>query len=363
MHKRTRSTLLLIIVLAALTLAALILRNQKQGSDNFFTEFAVSDTSNITSITLTDRDDRQVTLERVSSGQWKLNHRWDANQMVVESLLKTLYDIEVKGLVPKSGYNTAVSNLSAKNTFIQIYQRVPLISIRSLKLFPRIKMTKAYYVGGPTQDYLGTYMKPEKSDKVYITYVPGQNAFLSLRYSTTESDWRDHTIIALTIQQIKSIEVEVPGRPDESYHIEKTGDRTFRMYQYDDKPVTIPLDTNRVLEFMASFRNIKYEGLINDIEKQRKDSILHSIPMQTITVTSVKGEKQTMTTFRRKSPYPVDEITQKELKWDQDRLYVVINNGNDLTLCQFYVFDEILKPFTWFRADYTPSHTGYFTEE
>jgi hypothetical protein len=84
--------------------------------------------------------------------------------------------------------------------------------------------------------------------------------------------------------------------------------------------------------------------------------------MQTITVTAIDGGVYTITTFRRKSPYEYDEVTQKEVKWDRDRFYALVNN-NDLTLCQFYSFDDILKPFTWFRADYTPADQIQFYED
>lgn len=362
LSKRKKQTLLLFIILLLLGLITLIGYRMSWQSGTAFSEFAVTDTANITQIVLTDRENNQVTLERMGPGQWRLNKKYDANQVVVESLLRTLYNVEVKGLVPKSARNTVISDMAAKNTLVQIYQRVPRLKMGRMKFFYRVKVSKSYYIGGPTQDHLGTYMMLEGSDKAYITFVPGQNAFLSLRYSTREGDWRDHTIVALTIQQIKSIDVEIPGRPDESYKILKTGEKSFEMFQYYNKPVTIPLDTIRVLDFMASFRNLKYEGLINDMEKERRDSIIHSVPMQTITIEAIDGGKYTITTFRRKSPYEYDEVTQKETIWDRDRLYALINDGKDLTLCQFYVFDDVLKPFTWFRADFSPDAPLFFYE-
>lgn len=363
MPKRTRITIILLSLLVVLGAAALILQKQYRSQGTFFSEFAVTDTSNITSIILTDRENRTITLERISGGEWKLNNAYTVNSVVMESLLKTLYNIEVKGLVPKSAHNAAVSNMAAKNTYVRIYQKVPRLKLGKIRLFPHVKLTKSYYVGGPTQDHLGTYMKLADNERIYITYVPGQNAFLSLRYSTSEGDWRDHTIVALTIQQIKSVEAEIPGRPEESYRIEKTGERTFSMFQYYDKPVTAPIDSMRVLEFLAAFRSVKYEGLINDITPERRDSILNSVPMQTLIITGNDNRKHTIVTFRRKSPYAFDEVTGKSLQWDRDRLYALINDGKDLTLCQFYVFDEILKPFTWFRADFKAPEQGYFSEE
>jgi hypothetical protein len=362
MNKKNKRTILLFVLVIVLTAGALILRKSYVGSGSVFSDFAVTDTAAITAITLDDREGRNVTLERISPSRWMLNKQHDANRVVVESLLKTLYNIEVKGMVPRSAHNSVISDMAAKNTYIRIYQRVHRIKIGKLKLFPTVRLTKSYFVGGPTPDHLGTFMRLEDSDRAFITYVPGQNAFLSLRYSTSESDWRDHTIIALTINQIKSVDVEIPGRPDESYRIMKAGEKNFEVFQYYNQPVSIPLDTIRILDFMASFRNLKYEGLINDMPDERRDSIIHSSPMQTITVTAIDGGVYTITTFRRKSPYEYDEVTQKEVKWDRDRFYALVNN-NDLTLCQFYSFDDILKPFTWFRADYTPADQIQFYED
>lgn len=362
MNKRTRQTIIYLILLALLVLLAVVGKRNSWRNGNTFPDFSVRDTANITKLFLSDRDGNKITLERVSPSEWRLNKKHKANLVVVESLLKTLRNIEVKAMVPRSAHNNVISDLAAKNTRIAIYQSAPRIKLGRFKLFYRVKMTKSYFIGGPTQDHLGTYMMPEGSDKAFITFVPGQNAFLSLRYSTRESDWRDHTIVALTIQQIKSIDVDIPARPDESYKIIKTGERDFEMFNGDSQPVLIPLDTMRVLEFLASFRNIKYEALINDMDPVQKDSIINSAPLQTFTITAIDGEKYTIKTYRRKSPYKYDEVTQKDLIWDRDRLYALINNDNDLTISQFYTFDDILKPFTWFRADYIPSEPYYFSE-
>ncbi len=365
MNKRKKQQLILLagIVVALLLVSFYLSRSQPFQSGRVFSNFAVTDTANITKVFMSDREGREVTLDRISRSEWRLNRVHEANNAVVNSLLRTIYNIEVKGIVPRSKHNTVISDMAAKNTRVEIYQRVPRIRIGRLRLFPHVKMTKSYFVGGPTPDHHGTYMMMDGSERAFITFVPGQNAFLSLRYSTRESDWRDHTILALTIQQIQSVDVEIPGRPEESYRIEKTGERTFEMFQHYDQPVTIPLDTTRVLNFLASFRSVKYEGLINDMDPMRRDSIINQVPMQTLTITAIDGGVHTIKTFRRKAPHEYDELTQQRIKWDRDRLYALINDGKDLTLCQFYVFDDILKPFTYFREDYVPDHQHHFFEQ
>lgn len=362
-HRKNKTLYILSAIVLLLLVIAFVGSQRSWQSGKVFSDFAITDTASITKINLTDREESKVTLDRISPSEWRLNRMYEANNVVVGSLLRTIYNVEVKGVVPRSQHNTVISDLMAKNTMVEVYQRVPRIRIGTLRLFPKVKMTRRYYVGGPTPDHHGTYMLLEGSQRPFITYVPGQNAFLSLRYSTRESDWRDHTIVALTIQQIESIDVEIPGRPEESFRIDKTGERSFEVYQYYNQPVTIPLDTGRVLEYLASFRSIKYEGLVNDMDPMRRDSIINSVPMQTITIHAVDGSVHTIKTFRRKSPTEYDELTQQAIKWDRDRLFALINDGKDLSLCQFYVFDDILKPFTWFRADFEPAEPLHFFEE
>lgn len=363
MNKRNKQLVALLVLFLLLAAGTFLITKNYSPRSGAFSDFAVIDTASIRKVFLSDREGNTVLLERSGIADWRVNHVHEANNIVVNSLLRTLYNIEVKGIVPRSSHNTVISDMAAKNTKIEIWQLVPRIKIGKLELFPSVRMTKSYYVGGPTPDHHGTYMKLEGSDRAFITYVPSQNAFLSLRYSTRESDWRDHTIVALTINQIDAIDVEIPGRPEESYRIEKAGDREFEVFQYYDQPVTIPLDTSRILEFMASFRNVKYEGLINDMDPDKKDSIITSVPMQIITIYAIDGGVYDITTFRRESPYHYDEVTQKTIKWDRDRLYALINNGKDLTLCQFYVFDDLLKPFSYFRKDFDPTEPHVFYED
>jgi hypothetical protein len=38
-------------------------------------------------------------------------------------------------------------------------------------------------------------------------------------------------------------------------------------------------------------------------------------------------------------------------EWDRDRMFARIEGTNELVTIQFFVFDEVLKPITWFYKE------------
>lgn len=352
MNKRKRNTVILFFIVIVLAVILVIINNRSMRGSSIVHKFAVSDTASITKIHLADKDGNSVLLERISPADWRLNGQYKASKPMIESLLSTAYNVEVQGVLQKAARETAIKRMAAKHNKIEIYQSAPMFKIFGIKFFVKERVTKSYYVGDATQDNVGTYMQLEGDDDVDITFVPGQNAFLTLRYSAREKDWRDHTVIAQTINDIKAVEVEIPDKPEESYVIEKTEERRYALTPKDGSSLSFDVDTFRILDFVSSFRKLNYEGLLNDLSPHKLDSILSTTPMFIITVTTNTDEEIKLKMFRRKSPYVrVDEVTGDELYWDLDRLYVLFNNGKDFALCQYFTFDKILRPLSWYDKE------------
>jgi hypothetical protein len=45
-----------------------------------------------------------------------------------------------------------------------------------------------------------------------------------------------------------------------------------------------------------------------------------------------------------------DEIYNKLVPDDRDRFYALINNGEDFVLMQYYTFDKILYPLSYYKT-------------
>jgi len=108
-------------------------------------------------------------------------------------------------------------------------------------------------------------------------------------------------------------------------------------------------DTLKVMNFLASFRNINFEALLNDMETHRKDSILATTPYCIISLTDTNHTTQIIKTYRKgASPGEMDDFG-KPAPYDMDRLYALVNDGKDFTSIQYFVFDKILRPKSFFQ--------------
>lgn len=341
--------LLIIIVVLAVVAAFLALRQSRATFRGEISDFAVSDTSNITRIFMADKSNRSVLLGRTPAGYWRVNGKYRAQQESIDLLLKTMLNLAVYEPVPEKAHNNVVAILATSSVKVEIYQEVYRIRLsKRIRLFPHEKLTKTYYVGHVTQNNIGTYMLMENSSIPFIVYIPGFRGFVASRYRTIEKDWRDHTVFASRLNDIVSITLEFPGFPQESFTVTNREDRYFTLKALHLEHEITGFDTTRVLDFVTSFGNIRYEALIDEMFPARRDSIINSAPMHIITLERKNGEVNSVKTFHK--PARPGEINYKgePVLYDRDRFYALINNGEDLVLMQHYIFDKVTKPLSWF---------------
>jgi len=347
--KKNRTAIILLLVLVVITLFLLVFKNRVNTLEEKFSNFAIDDTASITKVFLADKDNLTVTLTKKSPGRWMVNDEFNASKDAIDMLLKTIMSIEVKEPVSKAGTPEVIRILATNSVKVEIYQKVYRIDLfGKIRLFPHEKITKTYYVGCPTQNNLGTYMLIEGSETPYITHIFGFNGFLTARFSTLVKDWRDRVIFSTKYNQIKSVSIRISDDRQNSFTAVKKSPRDFDIICLNDnKPVTA-YDTLKVMELFSSFEDVRFEALVNDLDKLKKDSILASKPYIDILVEETNGKKQQVTTYLL--PAPPDAIDQegKAVIYDRDRLYALINDNKDLAIIQFYVFDMIFKPLKYY---------------
>ena len=346
--KKNRLTLIITVVL--LIIALLFIYNATKGTlSKKESDFAVDDTSSITKVFLTDKQNNKILLTKVTPGEWTNNDSLTARNDCINTLLKTMKRIEVKEPVSKASKENVMKRLATIGVKVEIYQTVYRIDIFGLQLFPHEKLVKTYYVGDQTQNLMGTYMIIEDSEQPYITHLPGFNGYLSSRYSTLLNDWRDHTMFNVELANIQSVNMEIPAESDESYKIENTGNTTFTFTSLFDNKQMATYDTLKLLAFLTAFRDIKYEAIVTNEELHNVDSVIATTPYHIITVTDISGNSTEIKTFHKKANEGETELdgTTPAL-YDKDRLYAWFNDGKDFALIQFYVFDDILKPLSYF---------------
>lgn len=350
MKKNNRITIIVAAILVVI--AGVLIWNNRylstiQGESS---DFQVWDTASVTKIYLADRRERESLLERHTDG-WTLNGTYKAHSKQVNYLLTTLYKIRIKMPVSVASHDNIVKQLASQSTKVEVYQMVPRINLfDKVKLFYHEKRTKVFYVGDATMDSSGTFMLKEGADKAYIVYIPSFRGFITTRFTANPDDWRDHTVFNENMADIQSVEVDFNEDPQGSFRIDNMGKHQYKLTRLADG-IELPYDTLKVINFMSSFNDLRFEALFtNTLPQERIDSITGSPFVHYVVVTDKDGKKQDMKTFRKLVLNGVNDMGGDYGDIDRDRMYALIDGGNDFVLIQNYVFDKVLHDVRYFEA-------------
>jgi len=157
-----KKTVVLLILFLAIGGFTFYLTSKKDTKTTLLTEarnFAVEDINQVHKIFIADRNGKNITLER-KKGYWQLNGKHRANPNAVGTLLNTIQKLKIKYTPPRTAIKNIINDIATNNIKVEIYNQ------NGEKL-------KSYYVGGVTNDELGTHMIKEDAEEPFVTYVPG----------------------------------------------------------------------------------------------------------------------------------------------------------------------------------------------
>lgn len=329
--KKNRLTLLVFIIVAGI--AAWLWYTRSSGTLTVpLKDFAVQDTAGITKIFMADRKGNTVLLERQSSYTWQVNKKYPARPDGINTLLYTIKNVEVKSPVGNNLYNRVMTLMAGNSVKIEIYKGAERI--------------KTYYVGHPTMDNLGTFMYMEGSSKPFITFIPGFNGYLTSRYFTSETEWRDRSLLKLDPRKIQQVRVEDYARPQRSMEVVRTADSTYRVVLLKSNKQLV-VEPGRLRDYLMAFKAMNYFRLDNALTAKQRDSIEQSGPFASISVKEERSSGFSIRLFRM----PVNESTrQKEdpdtgipHPYDLDRLYLRIPGDTTWYIGQYFHFDNFLR--------------------
>ena len=283
-----------LIIIIALTLLIIIgKQNHKVNSLRIDKrDFAVSDTSLITKITLKNRNLETINLHRKKTNQWVLNDSLKANKNLVDLVLKTIKEMRMKRPIARAALPNVIKRMAIQNTKLEVFQKNQKI--------------KTIYIGGETQDQLGTFMMIEGAQEPYIVHIPGFNGYLSSRFSCKEHVWRSKKIINQNITNAEYI--------------------------------THNINTAIKTSSINHLNNIYCETFLTDNDKFKINDIKKRVPFFTLNIINEDGAKQTLYCIRKK---PVNKQKYKDHQYDRERFYGLIDNT--LMLIQYKQFQSFLE--------------------
>ncbi len=337
--RKNKIAIILVILMGSISFW-FIIKNKKGTISTEMRNFAVADTASIDKIFLADKNGRNLTLEKDDTGHWTVNGKFDVRMDVLETLLETIKRVDVKEPVGKKAADNVMKRLSAKAIKCEIYQNGEL--------------TKAYYVGTETKDLKGTYMimidpkTMETMERPFVTYIPGFEGYLTTRYFTEERGWRNRTIFKYNPNDIRSVKMEVPYNPGYSYELTVKGNNDYEIKMLaDNKPVG-DIDPIAVKQYLSYFEILTFESFEVEIKQPQIDSVLKSQPINILTVTDKDGKVNKVKFYARKSKKEVFGKDGKPLKFDEERMDALMNNGVDFVMVQFYMFGKVMPSVDYF---------------
>jgi hypothetical protein len=332
-------------LLAALVLIAIagyfLFRNNFSTIRQEDRNFAVDDTAAVTRIFIADRNNNKVTLDRKGPARWMLNGKYETRQQGVSLILDCLKKVRVQSRVPKNSFNTVIKELSSTGIKVEVY------------LNGEQKPFKVYFIGGSTQDVLGTYMMLENSTVPFITEVPGFNCYLSPRFSPVERDWLIPEVFNLQPQEIKSVTLEYANKPEKSFTVERSGN-AYRVYSPVTHEEVKHPDTLHISNYLNGFTALNFEAWDRFLDEKQTDSLRNAAPVSLLTVTDEKGTKTSVPMYLK--PVTASSLAQTDdagnaLKYDIDRMYAFIHGGRDLVTIQYFVFNRVFAGLSDFDLD------------
>jgi hypothetical protein len=281
-----------------------------------------------------------------------LNGKFPASSEMMNMLMGTLKSLKVKAPVSLASRDNVITRMAAIGIKVEIYQddyRINLFD--KIKLFKHEKLTKVFYVGDATQNNLGTYMLMEDANQPYIVFIPGFRGFLYTRFSTRPDDWKSHVIFNEKLIDIEQVQVNFIDQPEESFAVNVVDSKgNYDLTRLMDSRKVDSYDTLKILNFLTSFRDLRYEGRLNNVLPPMKiDSIIHTPGLVELTLIT-KEKDTTYVKFFKKNEVPAYVRNQPGVlvTMDLDRAYALINGGDDFVLVQYYTFDKVLYPLSYY---------------
>jgi hypothetical protein len=345
-----KKNIILIAVVAVVAIVAAVVALRGSRKSTFPQDYHIADTASITRIFMADKQDNQVLLTRTADSTWLVDNQYEANKPMVDLLLETLNTMRIRQQVNRNAVPTVIKDLSARAIKVEVYQRLPLINWFGgrLRLFPREKLSVTYFVGRETQDMLASYMFREGDKVPYFIHIPGFRGFLTPRFVTDPLKWRSHVIVNLNVRAIERVELQIPERPEESFAIQREGEGFYLELQGHHR--ADGFDTARVAQMLSSFTHLNFDEFASIVPNSFADTCVTGTPRTILRVTDTAGTTREMRTYIKYiNPDDLEAMPDPEMyeTFDLDRLYAILDD-KDTVLIQYYIFDNILQPASYF---------------
>lgn len=340
MKKNLSLIILGIVLIAGAIYAYSLLKSEHEVSDEPLSDFSIKDTANVTKMVITEKDQGSITLLRINN-EWIIESTGEKAQPYNANLiLETAYQIQVKQSLSEDAKENVIQQLAIRHKKVEYFFN------------NEDEPQKVWFVGGPTNDHMGTYMLLEvrdpatgtmmRSPEPFVMHKPGVYGTLDTRFFTSVNEWKFPGVFIYQPGEIALVEVKNHTSPSESYKVEVTAQGKVKLLNWDNSPVA-KFDSSGVKHFVSHYTDIYYESNVTHFNTTQQDSILNVSPIFTLTVTDIHGEKTEARIWDNYNPTESGGIAI-----DIGRALCSVNGSTELVKVQFYSWDVLMKPKSYF---------------
>lgn len=328
--KKYRIALFILLTLAIIA-AYFYFTNSESTIQKELRDFAVEDTAAVDKIFMADKSGNQVLLERKSVTEWLINGKSKARPDAINLLLYTMKAMEVRSPVGKAARDFIIKNMASQAVKVEVYQHGELF--------------KTFYVGGATQDQLGTYMYLQHSTVPFIMHIPGFDGYLTPRFITAEAEWKIKSIFGYKQGEIETLTIQNIRQPAQSFELKKANDNQYSLFSLPGHQSQTYRDTGVIQSYLASYQFINYEKAADKNVLPGIDSALQAGPIMTIDALTVDGKSTRVELFLKAAEANKAAHHRQDgklLPFDPDRMIARVNGDTSLVLVQYFVFDKLM---------------------
>lgn len=317
--------------------------------------FAVENPETITKIFMANNNGYHVLLthdiENHSDSSWMVDEKYYASQPMIDMLLKTLTEMRIREKVNHTAMDNVIKDIATSHVKVEVYQMVYGLDWfgHRLRLFKHERKTVTYYVGHETKDMTGSYMLRDGEKEPYVICLPGFRGMINTRFIADPTPWRSHRIMNIDVKNIERVQLDITDNPSQSFAVVRDGEG-FNLEISQNHVKVSSFDTARVAQLLSSFTNLNFDEYAKAVPQVELDTTFSRPPKTILSVTDKMGTVREVKTYLKYSnPDDLKAMPDTSMYnvFDLNRLYAVIDN-KDTVLIQYYVFDNILQPASFF---------------
>lgn len=331
--KKKNLIIILTFLLSAAGAAAVYFTTSNSSLKPELKNFAVEDTTDVDKIFLADKSSHQVLLTKEGM-RWRVNGKYYARQDMLSNLMDVIRRVTVRTIVAKAAQENILKRMAAGAIKVEIYKKGSL--------------HKVYFVGSGTQDNMGSFMLLENSSAPFICFLPGHHGTVTNFYMPLENEWRDRVIYSYGVNDMKSVSVAYPADPASNFTVEIGEHNELQLYSEATHSYVPRFDTSKVKSYLLEFKNVAFEDFTT-VPEAKMDSVKRNQHLFTISVKERStGTVNTVKGYRIPLREGTTDNFGKPVLFDEDRMYGELSGIEDKVILQYYTFDRIAVPISFF---------------